>query len=44
VEKPEEKRTLGRPRSSWKYVTKMDFRDIVWGGMDNIGAYRTVTG
>jgi hypothetical protein len=34
VGKPEEKRTLGRPRSKWVDNIKMDLREIGWGDMD----------
>jgi hypothetical protein len=34
VEKPEGKRSLGRPRRSWEDNIKMDLREIAWGGMD----------
>jgi hypothetical protein len=30
----ESQRTLGRPRRKWVDNTKMDVRDIGWGGMD----------
>jgi hypothetical protein len=32
--KPEDKRPLGRPRRRWVDNIKMDFREIVWNGMD----------
>jgi hypothetical protein len=34
VEKPEGKRPLRRPRRRWVDNTKMDLREIGWGGMD----------
>jgi hypothetical protein len=34
VGKPEGKRPLGTPRSSWVDNIKMDLREIGWGGMD----------
>jgi hypothetical protein len=34
VGNPEEKRPLGRPRRRWMDNTKMDLREIGWGGMD----------
>jgi hypothetical protein len=34
VERPEEKRPVGRPRSRWEYNTKMDVREIGWEGVD----------
>jgi hypothetical protein len=34
VGKPEGKIPLGRPRHRWKYNIKMDFREVVCGGMD----------
>jgi hypothetical protein len=33
-EKPEEKRTLGRPRRRWKYNIRMDLREIAWKVVD----------
>jgi hypothetical protein len=33
VRKPEEKRSLGRPRRKWVDNNKMDLREIGWGGM-----------
>jgi hypothetical protein len=33
VEKPEEKRPVGRPRRRWEDI-RMDLREIGWGGMD----------
>jgi hypothetical protein len=34
VEKPEEKRPLGRSRRSWEILIRMDLREIGWCGMD----------
>jgi hypothetical protein len=34
VGKPEGKRPLGRPRSSWVDNIKMDLRGMGWNGMD----------
>jgi hypothetical protein len=34
VEKPEEKRPLGRPKHRWVDNIKMDLREIGWDGMD----------
>jgi hypothetical protein len=34
---PEGKRPLGRPRCRWKNRSKMDLREIVWGGVDSVG-------
>jgi hypothetical protein len=34
VGKPEGKRPLGRTRRRWVDNTKMDIREIGWGGMD----------
>jgi hypothetical protein len=34
VGKPEGKRLLGRPRHRWEDNTRMDVREIGWGGMD----------
>jgi hypothetical protein len=34
VEKPEGKRTLGRPKRRWVDNIKMDLREIEWYGMD----------
>jgi hypothetical protein len=34
VGKPEGKRPLGRPGSTWEDNIKMDFRETGWGGMD----------
>jgi hypothetical protein len=36
VGKPADKRPLGRPRRVWEDNIKMDFREIVLGGMDLI--------
>jgi hypothetical protein len=32
VEKPEEKRPLGRPKRRWEDVIRMALREIGWGG------------
>jgi hypothetical protein len=37
VGKPEEKRTLGRPRHRWNNNIKMDLQEVGCGGMDWIG-------
>jgi hypothetical protein len=37
VRKLEGKRPLGRPRRGWVDNIKMDFLEIVWGGVDWIG-------
>jgi hypothetical protein len=34
VGKPEEKRSLGRPRRRWEDNIKMDVRKVGWGGME----------
>jgi hypothetical protein len=34
VVKSEGKKPLGRPRRRWEDNTKMDLREIGWGGMD----------
>jgi hypothetical protein len=34
VGKPEGRRPLGRPRRRWEDNTKMDLREVVWGGVD----------
>jgi hypothetical protein len=34
VEKPEGKRSLGRPRRRWVLNIKMDLREIEWDDMD----------
>jgi hypothetical protein len=34
VGKPEGKRPLGRPRRRWEDNTRMDIREIGWGGVD----------
>jgi hypothetical protein len=34
VGKPEGKRPLGRPRHRWEDSTRMDLREIGWGGID----------
>jgi hypothetical protein len=31
VGKPEERRTLGRPRSRWENNIKMDLQEVGWG-------------
>jgi hypothetical protein len=36
VEKPEGKRTLGRPRRRWVDTNKINLRVIGWDGMDLI--------
>jgi hypothetical protein len=36
VGKLEENRSLGRPRRRWVDNTKIDLREIGWGGMDRI--------
>jgi len=36
VGKPDGKRILGRPRHRWKDNIKMDFQELVFGGMDCI--------
>jgi hypothetical protein len=38
VGKPEGKRPLGRQRRKWVDNIKMDFREIVWDGMDWTGS------
>jgi hypothetical protein len=35
--KPEDERTLGRPRRKWENDIKMDFKEIGWGNLDWIG-------
>jgi hypothetical protein len=37
VGRPEGKRPLRRPKRRWEDNIKIDFKDIVWGGMDWIG-------
>jgi hypothetical protein len=37
VGKPEEKRSLGRPRSSLVDNIRMDLREVGWGDVDWIG-------
>jgi hypothetical protein len=37
VEKPEGKKTLGRPRRRWVDKIKMDLGEIAWGDIDWIG-------
>jgi hypothetical protein len=34
VGKPEGERSLGRPKRRWVNNIKIDFREIVWDGMD----------
>ena len=34
VEKPEEKRSLGRPRRRWEDNIKMDLKEVGWGRGD----------
>jgi hypothetical protein len=35
VGKPEKRRPLGRPRSTWEDNIKMDLREVCWGnGLD----------
>jgi len=34
VGKPEGKRPLGRPRRRWQHSIKMDFQEVVCGGVD----------
>jgi hypothetical protein len=34
VEKPEGRRSLGRPKCKWLDNIKMDLREIGWDGMD----------
>jgi hypothetical protein len=34
VGKPEERRSLGRPRRRWEDNIRMDLREIGWGGID----------
>jgi len=36
VGKPEGKRTLGRPRRSWKDTIKMDLQEVGWEGINCI--------
>jgi len=36
VEKPEEERSLRRPRSRWEDNIKMDFQEVEWKSMDSI--------
>jgi hypothetical protein len=36
VEKPEEKRPLGRPRRRWVDNIRMDLGEIGWDGVDRI--------
>jgi hypothetical protein len=37
VGKPEEKRTLGRPRRRWVDNSRLDLGEIGWGGVNWIG-------
>jgi hypothetical protein len=37
VEKPEEKRPLGRPRGRWEDNIKMDLQEVGFGGVGWIG-------
>jgi hypothetical protein len=37
VRKPEEKRPLWRPRCRWEDNIRVDFQEVVCGGMDWIG-------
>jgi len=37
VDRSEGKRTLGRPRHSWKDDIKIDLQEVRWEGMDWIG-------
>jgi hypothetical protein len=37
VGKPDGKRPLGRPRRRWQNNIKMDFQEVVYGGMNWIG-------
>jgi hypothetical protein len=34
VGRPEEKRTLGRPRRIWENNIKTNFQDVGWDGVD----------
>jgi hypothetical protein len=42
VRKPEEKRSLGRPRREWESNIKMDFREKAWGDVDWIRLAQTI--
>jgi hypothetical protein len=42
--KPEEKRTLGRPKRRWVENITVDFREIGWDGMDWVDLARIGTG
>jgi hypothetical protein len=34
VGRPEERRTLGRPRHKWEDNIKINLQEVGWGGMD----------
>jgi hypothetical protein len=36
VERPDEKRPIGRPRHRWEGIIKMDLQEVRWGGVDCI--------
>jgi hypothetical protein len=36
VAKPEEQRTLGRPRLRWENNIKMNVKEVGWEGVDSI--------
>jgi hypothetical protein len=38
VEKPEGRRSLGRPRRIWVDNIKIDLREMGWYGLDRIGS------
>jgi hypothetical protein len=44
VEKPEEKRPLGRPRRRWGNNIKMDLQEVRWGTQTGLIWVRTGTG
>jgi hypothetical protein len=44
VGKPEDRRTLGRPRRRWVDNIKMHILEIGWGGVDWIGLAQNWTG
>jgi hypothetical protein len=44
VGKPEVKRPLGRPRSSWENGIRMDLRRICWGVQSGFSWPKIVTG